>query len=165
MTKKIMITAVLVLLSTVLACGSGDPEDSGQGIYVDADGVAVNGADVVAYFTRDEASDALAGSTDYEYEWKGAVWRFATQVNLSAFMAEPDRYVPRYGGYCAYAMAQDDLVGTDPNAWTVRDGELFLNASLKGRTRWRKDIPGFVAKADANWPEWYQTLLDGAVSE
>ena len=159
MIKRVVYLIVALSFLTAIACGSGDPEDSGQGIHVDDKTVAINGADVVAYHTIDASSDAVLGSKEYQHDWKGATWQFASEENRDAFAADPERYAPQYGGYCAYAMAQDKLVGTDPNAWTVRDGKLFLNATLKGRTTWREDISGYVAKADGYWPDWLQKLL------
>ncbi|MBT3272850.1 MAG: YHS domain protein, partial [Spirochaetales bacterium] len=116
MTKKIVFVAVLALSLTAMACGSGSPEDSGQGLHVDSDGVAINGADAVAYFALDGASGAVIGSSEFEFDWMGAIWRFSTQANLETFAADPARYTPRYGGYCSFAMANDDLAGSDPNA-------------------------------------------------
>ena len=65
----------------------------------------------------------------------------------------PEKYAPRYGGYCAYAVARGGKAPTDPKAWTVVDGRLYLNYSLEVRRLWEKDIPGSIAAADRNWPE------------
>ena len=112
--------------------------------------LAVGGYDPVAYFTEGQP---LEGSGDFELEWNGATWRFASQANLEAFKAEPEAYAPQYGGYCAWAVAQGYTASTVPEAWHITDGKLYLNYSLGVRDTWRQDIPGHIAKADGNWPK------------
>ncbi|MEL6552491.1 MAG: YHS domain-containing (seleno)protein [Cyanobacteria bacterium J06621_11] len=116
-------------------------------------GVAIKGADPVAYFT-DEAF--VAGSTDYTHEWRGATWQFSTAENLDLFVANPEQYAPQYGGYCAWAVGQNALAAIDPTAWSIVDGKLYLNANKRIQDRWNKDIPGNIALAESNWPSLSQ---------
>jgi len=111
--------------------------------------LAVSGYDPVAYFTQ---SRPVKGSSDYEYSYKGAQWRFSSMENLERFQANPDAYAPQYGGYCAWAAAQNYTARGNPKYWTVVDGKLYINYNAKIQARWEKDIPGFIAKANANWP-------------
>jgi YHS domain-containing protein len=111
--------------------------------------LAVNGYDPVAYFTEKRP---VKGSAKYELKHKGATWRFASQKNLDAFKADPDKYAPRYGGYCAWAVSQGYTAKGDPNYWKIVDGKLYLNYDASVQSRWEKDIPGFISKADKNWP-------------
>lgn len=113
-------------------------------------GVAIKGYDPVAYFTDGKP---VEGSSDYQYEWMGAKWRFASKANLDAFAANPEKYAPQYGGYCAYAVSQGGTADIDPESWKIVDGKLYLNLSAKVKAIWEKDIPGYIAKADANWPK------------
>lgn len=113
-------------------------------------GVAINGYDPVGYFTK---SRPVAGSADFTTQWNGVVWRFSSAENLAKFTKNPEKFAPQYGGYCAYAMASGYTASTVPEAWNVVDGKLYLNYSLSVRTRWRKDIKGYIAKADINWPK------------
>ncbi|NSX55034.1 YHS domain-containing (seleno)protein [Parasulfitobacter algicola] len=113
------------------------------------DGIAVDGTDVVAYFTQGQP---VAGSPDLTYDWMGATWRFSTEENRTAFIDNPDSYAPQYGGYCAYAVSEGYTASTVPDAWTIVDDKLYLNFSLRVQRRWSRDIPGRIAKADANWP-------------
>jgi YHS domain-containing protein len=113
-------------------------------------GVAITGYDPVAYFVEGRP---VEGSSDFTYEWMGAKWRFATTANRDAFATNPEQYAPQYGGYCAYAVAQGATADIDPNAWRIVGGKLYLNLSKSVQARWEQDIRGFVAKADANWPE------------
>ncbi len=113
------------------------------------DGIAVHGYDVVGYFTDGKAVD---GNDAYMTKWRGAMWRFASAENLESFEMNPRAYAPAYGGYCAYAMAKGYVATSVPEAWTIYENRLYLNFSKGVRRRWRKDIPGYVAAADANWP-------------
>jgi YHS domain-containing protein len=119
------------------------------GEFLEKDGVALGGIDPVAYFS---SSKPVAGAAAHTFTYKGSVFQFATSANRDQFAAKPEQFAPQYGGFCAYATASGYKVGSDPEAFTVSDGKLYLNYSPKVRTLWSKDIPGFVAKADANWP-------------
>lgn len=112
-------------------------------------GVAIDGADTVAYFT---ASEAVIGSAEFAHEWQGATWHFASAENRDLFAANPEQYAPQYLGYCAWAVSQGSTAPIDPEAWKIVDGKLYLNYDKRVQNRWAKDIPGNIAKADANWP-------------
>ncbi|MFQ1699731.1 YHS domain-containing (seleno)protein [Loktanella agnita] len=113
------------------------------------DGYAIGGYDPVGYF----ASGAPVPGVDaHMLMWRGAVWRFATQTNLSIFERNPIAHAPRYGGYCAYAMAHGFLKVSDPQAWRIYEGRLYLTASPSILTHWSDDIPANVARADECWP-------------
>jgi len=113
-------------------------------------GVAVGGYDPVAYF---KSGKPVPGSTAHVTEHEGATWRFATAENLQAFKAEPAKYAPQYGGYCAWAVSQGYTAKGDPKHWKIVDGKLYLNYDANIQSRWEGDIPGFIRKADANWPK------------
>lgn len=117
-------------------------------------GAAINGYDPVAYFTDDKP---VRGSEDFTSEYDGAVWRFASAESKATFDADPETYAPQYGGYCAWAVANGYTAKTDPDAWSIEGGKLYLNFSKGVRRRWLKDVPGNIAKGDANWPR----VLDG----
>lgn len=112
-------------------------------------GVAIRGADPVAYFIQ---SSYVAGSADYTYEWGGAVWQFANAENRDLFASNPGQYAPQYGGFCAWAVSQGYTAPVDPTAWEVVDGKLYLNFDARIQRRWQQDIPGNIAQADQNWP-------------
>ena len=113
------------------------------------DGVALRGYDPVAYFTE---SKPVKGDSAFSVRWKGATWHFASAANRDAFKAAPEKYAPQYGGYCAFGTAQGYAVQTEPDAWKIVDGKLYLNYNRSVRTRWEQDIPGFIDAADKNWP-------------
>ena len=110
--------------------------------------LAVDGYDAVAYFT---AGRAVKGRKQISHEWRDARWRFASEENLSEFKSSPEKYAPQYGGYCAYAMADNRKVDIDPDAFTVSDGELYLNYSKKVRVVWLENQERYIREADQNW--------------
>lgn len=117
-------------------------------VFSDDNG-AIRGIDPVAYFTE---GSPVAGSPEHTLMWRGAEWRFASAENMATFEMDPEAYAPQYGGYCAYAVSKGGIAKTDPEAWTIHDGKLYLNFNLTVRGIWSEDIPGNVMKADANWP-------------
>jgi len=112
--------------------------------------VAVGGYDAVSYFSE---SGPVKGKKAITHEYNGTTWQFATAENRDAFIAAPEKYAPQFGGYCAWAAAQNYLAPGDPRYWKLIDGKLYLNYSAMVQADWEKDIPGFIQKADANWPE------------
>ena len=116
---------------------------------VDSSGVALKGYDPVAYFTEGKP---VQGRPEFSASHEGAIYRFANAANREAFAAAPGKYAPRYGGYCAYGMASGYKAPIEPDAWTIVEGKLYLNYNQSVRSRWSSDIPGYVRKADANWP-------------
>ncbi len=113
-------------------------------------GLAIKGYDPVAYFTEGKA---VKGSADFEQSWMNATWRFSSAAHREAFAKEPAKYAPQYGGYCAFGVSRGYAVGIDPEAWKIVDGKLYLNYNMDVQKQWLSDIPGHVAKADANWPK------------
>ena len=113
------------------------------------DGIAIRGADPVAFFT--DAAPVI-GSADHAVMWHGATWHFASAQNMETFMANPEAYAPQYGGYCAFAMSKGYIATSVPEAWTVHERKLYLNYSVNVRQVWSEDIPGNIALADGNWP-------------
>ena len=115
------------------------------------DGVAIRGTDPVAYFREGRP---VTGDAAFEADWKGARWRFASAKNRDDFLAEPERFEPQYGGFCAWAVAaRGKLCSTQPQNWSVVDGKLYLNFNDDIQRKWEADIPGFIERADRRWPE------------
>jgi YHS domain-containing protein len=111
-------------------------------------GVAINGYDPVAYFTD---SKSEMGKKEFSYKWNDAEWYFANKNHMELFKENPDKYAPQYGGFCAFGLSKDKLSSSDPNAWQVVDGKLYLCTNDKVHEMWQKDIKGNVKKADKNW--------------
>lgn len=141
--------AVAVDAIPVIADLGGAPEGP---IYTKNAGenLALSGYDAVSYFTGDAP---VEGSTDFTVRYQGYDYHFATAENAAEFQADPAKYAPQYGGYCAWAIgANDALAPGDPNVYKIVDGKLYLNFSEGVAERWNKDIPGFIASANVNYP-------------
>lgn len=136
-----------VLLAGLFQFASANAADPiYTGIFSNA---AVGGYDPVAYFTEGQP---VEGSKEFTTEYKGAEWRFSSAENRDLFIGNPSAYAPQYGGYCAWAAAEGKLAKGDPAYWTIVNGKLYLNYDRKVQETWETDIPGFIMKADANWP-------------
>lgn len=136
------IVAALLLSLAASAQAAGE-------INVDSSGVALKGYDPVAYFTEKQP---VRGKAEFTARHEGATYRFASAANRDAFAAAPAKYAPQYGGYCAFGAASGYKAPIEPDAWTVVDGKLYLNYNQSVRSRWSTDIPGYIRKADAQWP-------------
>ena len=135
--------------ATVLADLGGDPTGP---IYTENAGetLALSGYDAVSYFTGEAP---VEGSTDFTVKYEGFDYRFASAENAAEFQKDPAKYAPQYGGYCAWAIgANDALAPGNPNVYKIVDGKLYLNFNEQVAENWNKDIPGFIAKADTNYP-------------
>ncbi|NES22436.1 MAG: YHS domain-containing protein [Symploca sp. SIO3E6] len=112
-------------------------------------GVAIRGTDPVAYFQQ---SQPVPGKSEYTYEWMNATWQFASAENRDSFAKNPEKYAPQYGGFCAWAVSRGYTASTQPDAWKIVDGKLYLNYNRQVQKSWEKDIPGNITKANRNWP-------------
>lgn len=113
------------------------------------DGKAIGGYDPVAFFTQ---GAAVKGNEAIRAEWKGAQWYFGNEEHKNAFLAEPAKYAPQYGGYCAYGTADGHKAPTMADTWTIIDGKLYFNYNKKVKELWNKDTKGYIGQADKNWP-------------
>ncbi len=121
-----------------------------DGVVFTSWGKAIRGYDPVAYFTQ---SKPVKGNADFTHEFQGAKWQFATAANRDAFAANPEKYAPQYGGYCAWAVSQSYTASVDPEAWKVVDGKLYLNYSKSVQQQWLAGGTAMLIKqGDANWP-------------
>lgn len=114
-------------------------------------GVAVKGYDVVAYFD----GQAQKGDKAHEFSYEGVTYRFASAANAKRFKANPEAYLPQYGGYCAYAIALNgEKVDIDPETFEIRDEKLYLFYNAWGNNtlkKWQEDPESLKARADQNW--------------
>jgi len=136
----------LLLLLAALACKGTSPVAR---VNATPEDIAIKGYDPVAYFTEQKP---VKGSDGFKYVWNGAKWRFATAEHRDLFKADPEKYAPRYGGYCAYAVSQGKTADIDPEAWTVFNERLYLNLNKDVQGLWMKDMQEYIRKADENWP-------------
>jgi YHS domain-containing protein len=140
-----------MLLLVLAASGFATPAVAGGVVNSSfLGGVAIEGTDPVAYFAEGKAGE---GSSDFEHEWMGATWRFVSAENRDRFAADPEKYAPQYGGYCAWAVSQGYTAKIDPEAWSIVDDKLYLNYSKDVQKQWSADVSGNITKGDANWPK------------
>ena len=111
---------------------------------------AVSGYDTVAYFTEGKP---VKGDPAISVTYKGAEWRFSSTANRDKFNAQPEKYAPQYGGYCAWAVSQGNTASADPQRWTIVKEKLYLNYDEEVQKKWEVNIPDFIQKADKNWPK------------
>ncbi|MBK0326522.1 YHS domain protein [Rhodobacteraceae bacterium F11138] len=121
-----------------------------QPIFYAPDGAAIDGYDVVTYFT---AGEPASGDPENAVMWKGALWLFVSDENREKFEANPRAYAPQFGGYCAYGVSLGLVVDTDPQVWAIRNGKLYLIHSRETLASWARDVAGNIQRADANWPQ------------
>lgn len=135
--------ALSVALATSAIAGGVDVNASNTGL-------ALQGYDPVAYFTDGAPTK---GNYKITAAHDGATYRFASEEHKAAFEADPEAYLPQYGGFCAFGTAMGIKVDGDPHVWRIVDDELFLNISKDVQEKWVSDIPGYVEKADTNWDD------------
>ena len=135
------LAAALVFAASTASALAGD--------FYEKEGAAIKGYDPVAYFTDHKP---VKGSPAYKAEYGGSVFHFVSQANRDAFAANPAKYAPQYNGFCAFGTAGGYKAAIDPAAFTIVNNKLYLNYNQDVRKKWSADIPGFVAKADKNWP-------------
>lgn len=138
-----LLTSLLALTFSISALAR-DPIETGT-----FNNHAIYGYDTVAYFTENKA---VRGKKTNSYAWRGADWHFASTAHRELFIADPEKYSPQYGGYCAYAMSDGRLVSIDKDAFTIHAGKLYLNYSNSVMKEWRKEMTQFIAEADAIYP-------------
>jgi YHS domain-containing protein len=146
--RTVLALAALAFLSP-LAARAQDAQHPVNTLGAPAENVAIRGYDPVAYF-RD--GGPRHGKPEFAVQHDGATWWFAGAENKALFEADPEKYMPAFGGFCAYGTSRGYLVKIEPEAWSIVDGRLYLNYDLGVRDTWLKDAKGNIAKAKANWP-------------
>lgn len=111
---------------------------------------AAQGYDVVSYQVEKRP---VRGNGHFTATHEGATYLFSSQQNLDTFNSNPDRFVPAYGGYCAYGVSVGKKFVGDPEVWRVVDNRLYLNLDANVQDAWFEDVPGRIKAADAKWEE------------
>ena len=111
---------------------------------------AVQGYDVVSYQT---GKRPIRGNGHFVAVYDGATYQYSTANNQKVFENKPEKYVPAYGGYCAFGASVGKKFIGDPEVWRVVDGKLYLNLDTSIQSEWLKDVPGRIKTADAQWGE------------
>jgi len=146
--RSVLAIGIAALFAGTAASAAPPVNTLKGGVFGGRANVAILGYDPVAYFTDGRP---VKGEPAFVFEWMGAKWQFASQSHLDLFKAEPGKYAPQYGGYCAYGVSQDNLVGIEPDKFTILDGKLYLNYDADVQATWLKDPAGYVKQADAKF--------------
>jgi YHS domain-containing protein len=136
-------------LAATMLLLSGFAHADNPPVVADEAGRAIDGYDTVAYFTDGQPQP---GDAAYSHEWNGAVWLFTSAAHRDAFKADPERYAPQFGGYCAYAVSKGHAVKAKPEVWSIVDDKLYLNLGPGAQARWQEDVSGNITRAANNWP-------------
>lgn len=110
----------------------------------------MRGYDPVAYF---DAGQPVRGLEAHSFTYHGSKFLFASEANLKKFAASPEKFAPQFGGYCALGTANGYKVTTEPDAFKVVNGKLYLNHNRQVQDIWVKDEAGYISRANQNWPE------------
>lgn len=136
------ITAATLLAASTFAA-------AGVETSTDANDVILAGHDAVAYFTENKP---VVGSEGFTAAHDGALYRFASAANRDRFRANPAKYAPAYGGYCAFGTSLGKKFDVDGKAFRIVEGRLYVNKNLAVLQTWKEDIPGNIVKAEGQWP-------------
>lgn len=150
----------LVLLVLLSACAADSRSTRSAGTTLTTpEGVAIDGYDPVAYFTLGEAT---RGTPEFSTRHKDATWWFANAEHRELFIDQPDTYMPAYGGWCAYGMAEGYAAETDPvNGWTIHEGRLYLNWDAAISAEWNADRAALLKRSETQWPSVNSQLSEG----
>jgi YHS domain-containing protein len=119
-------------------------------VNTDATGLVIRGYDPVAYFTEGKA---VPGRPEFSAEFEGGNYLFATAANRDAFTADPGRYAPQYGGYCAYGVAVGKKFDIDAGSWRIVDGKLYFNLNPMILEKWSAELDDYLRKSEESWPK------------
>ncbi|MFM2606707.1 YHS domain-containing (seleno)protein [Vibrio chagasii] len=139
--QKITLTAALLGASFSLMAADLD-------MSVDSNDLAIKGYDPVAYF---DSKGPVKGTPEFTATYKNAIYQFVSSENRDQFREDPQAYAPQYGGYCAFGVAMGKKFETDPLAWKVEDGKLYLNLDKSVQKRWLENTQEFIQDANNNW--------------
>lgn len=145
------------LIMTLFACicctfliTTASADGGAKKINTNASNVAILGYDTVAYFTL---AKATKGKPEFNASWQDVTWHFASAENRELFVADPQHYAPKFGGFCAMALTRGVVKTIDPQAWVIVDGRLYLNFSDDARDRLEHDLHGNIERSERNWAE------------
>jgi YHS domain-containing protein len=145
----------IVLVAIVVACGTVPPaaaQSTPKAVQfnIDGKGLLLRGYDPVAYF---KTGAPVKGDPQWTVTHKGATLYFASDANRDAFAAAPDKYLPAYGGFCAYGVASGYKVDGDPAVWKIVDGKLYLNIKKSVGQTFSADPARYIQQAERKWPQ------------
>lgn len=124
--------------------------NAGVDTETDANSVILAGHDAVAYFTKGKP---VKGNGKYTAVHNDAIYHFSSSKNRDLFNANPEKYAPQYGGFCAYGLTFGKKFEIDGKAFKIVDGKLYVNKNLDVAKAWNKDVPKHISEANSQWPK------------
>ncbi len=141
---RILLSLLMAVVASVPAMAGNPQEMTNTG----SDHVAIKGYDTVAYFVEGQP---MKGKPEFAYSWNDAQWHFTNAAHRDLFAADPRRYAPQFGGFCSMALVAGKIKDIDPQAWTIIDGNLYLNFTKAFRDKFRRNGTEHIKKAEENW--------------
>ena len=145
MLSRIISTVCAAFALATLIASSARASDVNQ-----TDGLALRGFDPVAYFTQNKA---VKGDPRWTAMYHDVTYEFASKEDQAAFQANPEKYVPQYGGFCAFAVSKGAKADIDPHEFAINDDKLYVNNNPKAQKLFKDNVGGNIEKADHNWPD------------
>lgn len=140
--------AACLVAAAAAPASAVDEVNTSLGLTAEGAPLALHGFDPVAYF---RVAAPTPGTAELAAVHQGATYYFASRENLEAFEADPAKYAPAFGGFCAYGVSVGKKFDADPRYWTVSGGRLYLNLNAEIARQFEKDVTGSVAKAEKQW--------------
>jgi len=144
-TKKII---EIALIGTLFTGFSGCTKIAEPANVMSVDEVALDGYDPVAYF---ESSKAIKVGLENSYSHLGLQWYFQNSENRASFEADPQAYIPQFGGFCAYELADENLVLSNPEFWYIHNKKLYLFSDEDAKNEWFENISLILPQAQSQW--------------
>jgi len=148
--KSYIITLALAGLPALAVAPAAMAEDDSPVYTGTFSNDAIQGYDAVSYFKQGQE---VKGDKKFTTRYKGAEWKFSSLENLNAFISNPEKYAPQYGGHCAWAAAQGETAKGDAKHWSIVDDKLYLNNNGDIQSQWEADRRNLISQADAKWPD------------
>ncbi len=139
--KQLILALSWVMLAVAPASAAVSPDPQ-------IDTVALQGYDVVSYYGEEGPKKGSGNQAAYH---NGVTYLFTDKANKEAFKANPEKYLPQFGGYCAFGVTKGKKFVSDPLAYKVVDGKLYLNLNKKVQKIWEEDVPGYIKEGTGKW--------------
>jgi YHS domain-containing protein len=149
--NSLLLKIFFVLMTAVMLAGIANAQEKGVRPFVNVNeqGAILDGYDAVAFFTDNKP---IKGDPRFHFTYEGAIYQFASKEHLDLFAANPDKYKPQFGGYCAYAVSLGRIAPIDVNTFSIVDGRLVVQHNARAVAGWNKDVTGNLQLADRYWP-------------
>lgn len=143
----VVVSLVMIMLVGALMMGIKPISFGMHHPVFESSGLALGGKDVVSYFkgTPDQGNETLS------HEWNGSKWLFSSPNNLEQFKNNPEKFVPQYGGYCAFAVSAGFTAPADPNIWHIENSKLYIFSNEDVKNEFKKNPQKMIEDCNKEW--------------